>query len=69
MGFGSSLSINGSDEILGYKSLTLSFFYFSKDGALGFCHVMSEEEATHGLVRLVMNRCLKFLDGSSNLSL
>ena len=64
--FSSSSSINGSDETLGCKSLTLSHFYSIEDEALRFCHV-TREEASCNLVCSIMNRCLKFLDGSSNL--
>ena len=36
IGFGSTSSINGSDETLGCKSLLLSRVYLIKDGALRF---------------------------------
>ena len=67
IGFGSSYSINGFDEIFGYKFLPLSHFHFIEDGVLRFFHVMLEEVAMRDLVRLIMNQCLKFLNGSSNL--
>ena len=67
IGFDSSSSINYSDEILGYKSLPLCRFRLIEDGALKFCHIMREEEATHNLVRMIINRWLKFLYASLNL--
>ena len=67
IGFDSSSSINCSDEILGYKSLPLCRFCLIKDGALRFCHIMREEEATRNLVRMIINRWLKFLYASLNL--
>ena len=39
VGFGSSSSINGSDEMLGFESLSLSRVRLIEDGALRFCHV------------------------------
>ena len=64
--FGSSFSINGSDEMLGYKSLPLSRVGSIKDEALKFCQVAREEDALRDLVHLIVNRHLRFLDGSSN---
>ena len=37
--FGSSSSINGSDETLGCKSLPLSCVCLIKDGTFIFCHI------------------------------
>ena len=54
IGFDSSSSINGSDEILGYKSLSLSHFCSIEDIVLRFFHVMRKEEAMRDLVRLIM---------------
>ena len=49
-GFGSSSSINGSDETLGCKSLPLSRVYSIEDGMLRFYHVarscLSNREST-----------------------
>ena len=64
--FGSSSSIGGSDEMLGCESLPLSHVHSIKDGALRFCHVAHEEEALRNLIRLIVNRHLKFSYGSSN---
>ena len=46
VGFGSSSSINGSDEMLGCKSLPLSHVRSIEDGALKFCHVACEGKAS-----------------------
>ena len=56
LGFGSSSSINGSDETLGCKSFPLSHVHSIEDGALIFCHVVCEEEASCDRVRTIMNR-------------
>ena len=66
IGFGSSSSIQGSDETLGYQSLPLSHVCLIKDRALRFCHILREEEASCDLVHPIVNRRLRFLDGSSN---
>ena len=66
IGFGSSSLINGSDETLGGESLPLGHVRLIEDGALRFCHVAWEEEALRDLVRLIVNRPFRFLDGSSN---
>ena len=50
IGFGSSSSINGSDKMLGWESLSLIHVRSIKDGALRFFHVVREEEASHDLV-------------------
>ena len=65
--FSSSSSINSLDETLGCKSLILSHVCSIKDVALRFCHVAREEEASCNLICSIVNRHLKFLDGSSNL--
>ena len=54
IGFDSSSSINGSNEILGYKSLPLNHLRLIEDVVLRFCHAMREEEAMRNLVRLIM---------------
>ena len=64
--FGSLSLINGLDEILGGESLSLNHVHLIEDGALRFCHVAREEEVLQDLVRLIVNRPFKFLDGSSN---
>ena len=56
VGFGSSSSINGSDETLGCKSLPLSHVRSIKDGALKFYHVAHEEEALRDCVSLIINQ-------------
>ena len=66
VGFGSSSSINGSDETLRYELLSLSHVCLIKHEELRFFHVVREEEASHDLVRRIMNRCLRFSYGSSN---
>ena len=38
-----------------------------EDGALRFCHVTHEEEASRDLIHPIVNRRLRFVDGSSNL--
>ena len=65
VGFGSSSSINISDETLLYKLLQLSHALLIKDGALIFCHVTRKEEAPQDLVRLIVNRHFRFSYGSS----
>ena len=44
--FGCSSSINGSNEMLGCDSLSLSCVCLIEDGVLRFCHVACEEEAS-----------------------
>ena len=67
VGFGSSCSINGSDETLGCESLWLSRVRSIKDRALRFDHIGHEEEALRDLVPSIVNQHIRFLDGSSNL--
>ena len=61
VGFGSSSSINGSDETLGCKSLLFSYVRLIKDGELRFFYVASEEEASCDCIRPIGNQCLKCL--------
>ena len=42
VGFGSSSSINVSDETLGRESLPFTSVYLIEDGALRFCHIGRE---------------------------
>ena len=49
IGFGSSSSINGSDETNGFELLPLSHLRSIEDGVLTFCHVVCEEEARSSL--------------------
>ena len=63
--FGSSSSINGSSEMLGWESLLLSYVHSIKDGALRFCHI-AREGASRYLICPIMNRRLIFSYGSSN---
>ena len=58
--FGYSSSINGSDETLGCESLPLSRVCPIKGGALKFCHIACEEEASRDFVHLIVNRRLRF---------
>ena len=57
---GSSYSINGSDEMLGCESLPLSYVRSIEEGALRFCHIVREEEASRDRVRPIKNRRLRF---------
>ena len=66
VGFGSSSSINDSNEMLGCEFLSLSHIRSIEDRVPRFCHVTREEEALRDLIRLILNRCLKFSNGSSN---
>ena len=54
--FGYSLSNNGLDETLRCESLPLSRVHLIKDGALGFFHVMREEEMLCDRVYPIVNR-------------
>ena len=51
VGFGSSSSINGSNEILGCELFPLSHVRSIKDGAIKFSYVAHEEEASRDRVR------------------
>ena len=51
IGFGSSSSINGLDEMLGCKWLRFSRVRLIKDGVLRFCHVAREETMSQDLAR------------------
>ena len=53
IGFGSSSSINGSDEMLGCESLPLSCVHLIEDGALKFGRVACEEETLLKVHRLI----------------
>ena len=64
--FGSSSSINDSNETLECKSLLFSCIRSIKDGVLRFCHVAREEEESRDLGRSVVNRHLTFSNCSSN---
>ena len=55
IGVGSSSSIDGSNEILECESLPLGHTHSIKDGALKFCHVTCEKEASRDRVHLIMN--------------
>ena len=66
VGFRSSSSINGLDETLICESLPLNRVHSIKNGALKFCHVVREEEASHDLIHPIVNQCLIFSNGSSN---
>ena len=59
VGFGSSSSINGSNEMLGCESLSLSRVRSIKDGALIFRHVIREEKASRDLVGPMVDGCLR----------
>ena len=52
--------------MLGCESLPLSRVPSIKDAALRFCHIAGEEEASRDLVRLIVNRRLRFSNSSSN---
>ena len=62
--FGSSSSINGSNETLRCELLPLSRVHLIKDGSLRFCHVAHEEEALHDCVCPIVNRHLRCRHGS-----
>ena len=64
--FGSSSSIKGSNEMLGCESLPLSCAHSINDGALRCCHITREEEASRNVVCQIVNRRLKFSNGSWN---
>ena len=53
VGFGSSSSMNSSDETLECESLPLSHAHLSEDGALRFCHVTHEEVASRNACCLI----------------
>ena len=53
--FGSSSSISGSDEMLGYESLPLSRIRSIEDGASKLCHVACEKELLCDRVRSIRN--------------
>ena len=55
IGFGSSSSVNGSNETFGCELLPLSHDHLIEDGALRFYHVAREEEASHDCVRPNVN--------------
>ena len=59
VGFGSSSSIKKLDKTLRCKSLPLSHARSIEDGALRFCHVTREEEASRDRVYLIGNRRLR----------
>ena len=50
---GTSSSINFLDEMLGCELLSLIHVRLIEDGALKFCHVAREEEASRDRVRLI----------------
>ena len=54
-----ALSIKDSDEMLGCKSLTLIHVYSIDDGAIRFCHVAREEEASPDCFRPIENQGLR----------
>ena len=56
VGFGSSSSINSSNETLGCELLPLSRIRSIEDGALRFCHVAREEESSRDHACLFENR-------------
>ena len=56
VGFGSSSSINGSDETLGCESLSLGRIHSIEDEALKFFHAVGEEELSRDRVRSIGNR-------------
>ena len=56
VGFGSSSSINGSHETHGCESFSLSRVHLIEEGALRFCHIEHEEEASRDRVRPIVNR-------------
>ena len=62
--FGSSSSINGSDETIGCELLPLSCVHSIKDGALTFCHVAREAEAWRDRDYSIVNRRLKYRHSS-----
>ena len=64
--FGSSSSINGSDETLRCESLSLSRVRSIEDGVLRFCHVAREEEGSRDLVLPIVNRRTRFSYDTSN---
>ena len=59
LGFSSSSSIKGSNEMLGFELLPLSRVRSIEDGALRFCHVARKEEASHNHVSPIINRHLR----------
>ena len=56
IGFDSSCSINGSDEMLEYESLPLSRVCLIRDEGPRFRHITCEEEFSHDRVRLIKNQ-------------
>ena len=56
VGFDSSYSINDSDQMLGYESLSLSHVRSIKDEAPRFCHIVCEEESSRDRVCSIKNR-------------
>ena len=60
VGFGISSSINDTDEMLGCESLPLSHVCSIEDGALIFCHIAREEEASRDRVCLLQNWHLRY---------
>ena len=61
VGFGSSSLINGSNETLECELLLLSHVCLIEDGALRFCYVAREEEASHLFDREPTFQILKWL--------
>ena len=56
----SSYSINGSNEKLGYELSPLGQIHLIEDGALRFCHIVREEEASCNTCRWM------FIENSSD---
>ena len=59
VGFGSSFSINSSDEMLGCESLPLIRVCSIEDRVLRICDIVCEEESSRDCVRPIRNRRLR----------
>ena len=64
VGFGSSSSINSSDEMLGCELLPLGRVHSIEDGTLRFRHVTRDERTLRDLIYPIVNRRLRFSDSS-----
>ena len=60
IGFGSSSSINVSDETLGCELLPLSSVHSIEDGALRFCNIAREEKVSRDCVCSIKNKLLRY---------
>ena len=59
IGFDSSSSINGLEEMLRCELLQSIHVHLIEDGALKFFHIMREEEAPHDRIRPIENQHLR----------